>query len=471
VRLRIQLPESTFEWESNVAPFRVGRGDSCALRFEGEAAKYASWEHAEFSMNDGVAYVTDLGSSNGTFVEGVRITEAKPLWTGAVVQIGGKGPRLEVLELTRPAAVSDLGVPPVQQQEAGDLVVLPARHQAAQFKQRGLVIGLAVALLAVLGFFLLRKGTAPELNLQQVAQSSDDPTAEHGDRKSPNTVLVAGNDEKPPSVPVTPLTLPEGSDEKPSTPIPPRPADPWKVAKEAGLPAYRLIVVEDPRTQTAYPLAGAVIVGEQALLTTADVGIELATMLGRAWRVKAARDSQDDGVPIDRVRIYTLFQDAKPEERLFFNMAVLYVKERLTGAATLASATELAAFERGQPLLCVATSHSGDAFNRFEEVRADAYQARVFTMRKLSAARMLFLRGPFGDNAQGSPLFNDLGHLVALYCEAAPAEEGVVLDHANHYATIIEPQLITQGMSLGENPYWVAPVVPPDATTTKEPAK
>lgn len=61
MRLRVELPEKTLERESDVALFRVGRADTCALRFEGAAAKYSSWEHAEFRRDDeGNTYVSDF---------------------------------------------------------------------------------------------------------------------------------------------------------------------------------------------------------------------------------------------------------------------------------------------------------------------------------------------------------------------------------------------------------------------------
>lgn len=466
MRLRVHLPEKTFDWESSVALFRVGRAGSCALRFEGEAAKYASWEHAEFKVDEqGGAYVTDLGSSNGTYVDGLRIAEARPLWIGAVVQIGGKGPKLEVLELARPVPVCDVGV-------------APAQHQAAWFRQRGLILGLAAALLAVVGFFVLRKGAAPEGGAGQAQANlpDPDPIDKHPSQPGSGSERPAsghqGGDASPPaSRDPEPKTDPAPPAQPPPTQPPPT-DDPWAAAKEAGLAAYRLIAVEDPKTQTTRPFAGAVIVGPHALLTTAEVGVELARVQERGWPVKVVRDSQDAGLPVEGIRIHAGFQDAKPEEQLFFDMAILSVAERLTGAATRASAAELAAVEQGQTLVCLATSHSGDPFNRFDELRAEAYQAKVFTVTPLSAEpaapRVLFLRGRFGDNASGSPIFDDRGRLVALYCDPAPAESGTPPERAIHYAKLIEPGLIELGLSTKENQIWVAPVVPPAEPTKKE---
>ncbi|HEX7375719.1 MAG TPA: FHA domain-containing protein, partial [Pirellulales bacterium] len=100
MRLRVELAEGVSEWESDMALFRIGRGDACALRFEGDAAKYSSWEHAEFLADGrGGVTITDLGSSNGTYVNGERIECPTKLSVGDTVRIGGKGPTLHVLEL------------------------------------------------------------------------------------------------------------------------------------------------------------------------------------------------------------------------------------------------------------------------------------------------------------------------------------------------------------------------------------
>jgi hypothetical protein len=98
VRLRVTLASVTFEWETEALQFRLGRGDQCALRFEGRDAAFLSWEHADFATTaEGLCYITDLYSSNGTYVNGSRITGPTPLHVGSTIQIGRTGPRLEVL--------------------------------------------------------------------------------------------------------------------------------------------------------------------------------------------------------------------------------------------------------------------------------------------------------------------------------------------------------------------------------------
>lgn len=52
----------------------VGRSKECDLSL---AAAHLSRRHAELTIRDGLMYVRDLGSSNGTYVNGQRVTEAR----------------------------------------------------------------------------------------------------------------------------------------------------------------------------------------------------------------------------------------------------------------------------------------------------------------------------------------------------------------------------------------------------------
>ena len=49
---------------------------------------YMSGEHARLTLHEGRWWVADLGSTNGTFVDGTRIDRPTPLTTGAEVRFG-----------------------------------------------------------------------------------------------------------------------------------------------------------------------------------------------------------------------------------------------------------------------------------------------------------------------------------------------------------------------------------------------
>lgn len=65
--------------------FRIGRGETCHLRPNSERV---SREHAEFTVKDALFQVKDLGSRNGTLVNGKPIEEITTLARGDQVTVG-----------------------------------------------------------------------------------------------------------------------------------------------------------------------------------------------------------------------------------------------------------------------------------------------------------------------------------------------------------------------------------------------
>lgn len=63
----------------------VGRGSGCQVHLDDT---FASQLHARVFRRDGGLYLEDLGSTNGTFVNGARVTTAVPLHPGDHVQVG-----------------------------------------------------------------------------------------------------------------------------------------------------------------------------------------------------------------------------------------------------------------------------------------------------------------------------------------------------------------------------------------------
>ncbi len=63
----------------------VGRGDDCHVRLPDPGV---SREHARIFLHNAGVWVQDLGSRNGVFVKGSRITRAKQLSPGTKVSVG-----------------------------------------------------------------------------------------------------------------------------------------------------------------------------------------------------------------------------------------------------------------------------------------------------------------------------------------------------------------------------------------------
>ena len=74
------------EYEIDSAPITVGRGGQNDIAIDGD--EFASARHVRFEPRRDGVWVTDLGSTNGTYVNGVQIDGARRLVPGDVVRVG-----------------------------------------------------------------------------------------------------------------------------------------------------------------------------------------------------------------------------------------------------------------------------------------------------------------------------------------------------------------------------------------------
>ena len=96
VKVRIETtPDGVREFRFT-QPFRIGRVKECEVAID---SRYVSRSHAEVTLEDGVWWIRDLGSSNGTFIDDVRVERA-PISGVVSAKLGIHGPevRLEVEE-------------------------------------------------------------------------------------------------------------------------------------------------------------------------------------------------------------------------------------------------------------------------------------------------------------------------------------------------------------------------------------
>jgi hypothetical protein len=81
------------EYELDSAAVTIGRGDRNDISIEGD--DFASARHVRVEPRRDGVWVHDLGSTNGTHVNGVRIDRPRKLVTGDVVRVGETELRFE----------------------------------------------------------------------------------------------------------------------------------------------------------------------------------------------------------------------------------------------------------------------------------------------------------------------------------------------------------------------------------------
>src|SRR3954452_21938563 len=111
VAMKVQLIVVQGKSEGKTIPlagpvFRIGRGETCHLRPNSERV---SREHAEFVVTANSVTIRDLGSRNGTLVNGKALTQPVPLKDRDLVQVGPLTFAVSILDA--PAAGAEAPAP------------------------------------------------------------------------------------------------------------------------------------------------------------------------------------------------------------------------------------------------------------------------------------------------------------------------------------------------------------------------
>ena len=87
----VLAPETRFEIRDGATS--IGRSSASDIVLKSD--DYASGSHAQLTRHGGLLYVEDLGSTNGTFVNGRKAVGATPLRHGDTVRVGSTTFRYE----------------------------------------------------------------------------------------------------------------------------------------------------------------------------------------------------------------------------------------------------------------------------------------------------------------------------------------------------------------------------------------
>src|SRR5512144_2659046 len=108
--LKLQLMSTGRILELHDTVVRLGRDAAATIPFMGDDARVVSTRHAEVRQAGDGWQLADLGSRNGTFLNGRRVQGGAPLTAGDEVRLGATGPRIPVLAVSR-AALPDASIP------------------------------------------------------------------------------------------------------------------------------------------------------------------------------------------------------------------------------------------------------------------------------------------------------------------------------------------------------------------------
>jgi pSer/pThr/pTyr-binding forkhead associated (FHA) protein len=78
-------PQAGVSAPLNGDPVIIGRGSDCQIKLDDD---YSSTRHARLFLSDGQWWVEDLGSTNGTYLNGQRMTRPVAAEIGGSIRIG-----------------------------------------------------------------------------------------------------------------------------------------------------------------------------------------------------------------------------------------------------------------------------------------------------------------------------------------------------------------------------------------------
>jgi len=141
----------------------VGRHAASDLQFDPVTDLDVSTRHAELRCTGGRWSVRDIGSTNGTFVNGERVTAERRLTTGDMISFGTHGPLVEVRDC-RPERSEG---PARGSADTGARVAAAVKAQTASLRRSVLVAGgVAFVALGVMGALLWQQRAAARESAQ-----------------------------------------------------------------------------------------------------------------------------------------------------------------------------------------------------------------------------------------------------------------------------------------------------------------
>lgn len=144
------------------SPITLGTASSCTIRFDPAFDRGVAAQHARLEWNGEAWYLLDLGSPEGTWVDGLRLAEARAVLGPLEFSLGQNGPKVRIEPLATPSTGAGSSV---------SQVVPPAPASVSPSKsasQKTAIFGaLAAVLVLVLGggiYWLFRDAGRPSFD-------------------------------------------------------------------------------------------------------------------------------------------------------------------------------------------------------------------------------------------------------------------------------------------------------------------
>lgn len=159
----------------------VGRHPLSDLRFDPDGDLAVSTRHAELRESDGAWTVVDRESTNGTFVNGERIDDARRLLDGDTLRLGPDGPQLEVRIAGAPRATvastaAATGAPP--RRDTTVRIAEAVQAETASLRRMfALALGSLIVIAVVAGALWQRRSASRERELLALIARSESASA------------------------------------------------------------------------------------------------------------------------------------------------------------------------------------------------------------------------------------------------------------------------------------------------------
>ena len=99
VHVVLQATNTSEQHEVRGQSVTIGRSPECTIQIMPEQGASVSRTHAEIGIRDGGVMLFDLGSRNGTFLNGRRLEGAQPVVKNDLIMLGSGGPTFSVEDL------------------------------------------------------------------------------------------------------------------------------------------------------------------------------------------------------------------------------------------------------------------------------------------------------------------------------------------------------------------------------------